>query len=275
MAYKDYAIADFGQQSYFEAHAWRDNSQMYGTYYTSPSSITHTKSVTVTGIPTGSTITGATINFTVTTGNYGGTHTPTNGSSVSATMGETTYIDFYWKSNTGGSFPPIPNTQGADVHYDKTGQLNYTGMYVRVTYDEPTPRSNTTVTQVTVNGVSGATNVTGGSNVSISWTSADGTNNPITSHTVNGVTATTKPFVVAGPAVGATATYTVVAVGTYGSGSLTSGLVTGVPSTGFWMNIPGATGWKSGQAWIKVAGSWRAGEIWVKVPGSGWKKGIL
>lgn len=133
MAQATYSIADFNQASYFKSWTVSLPTPTHG--YTTPSENTQAKTVTISGLPTGATINWAKIYYTAALGLYGGTHTPASGDAVSATPGGTVTINFYWKSNTGGSYPAA-SYPGATTYLDKTGLIQLTGVYVLVDYTE-------------------------------------------------------------------------------------------------------------------------------------------
>lgn len=137
MAQVTFAIPNHGQQSYFKSYTSRDGDGTIYNGYTNSSTASRSDSVVISGLPAGATINWAKVYFSVSTGTYGGTHSPASGSSVSASVGGTTTINFTWKSNTGGSYPSAPAQKNTINYSDKTGQLNRSGIYVLVDFTLP------------------------------------------------------------------------------------------------------------------------------------------
>lgn len=203
MAQVRYYIADFVQRSYFKS--WTRNN--YGSIthgYTTPNSNTIEKSVVISGLPSGTVINWAKVYHSDDLGTFGGTQTPASGSSVSATIGGTVSISFYWKSNTSGSYPSEPSGDNADTTYylEKTGILTRTGIYVLVDYTPPdgsppvgdnppsdAPPVEGSTTAAVLNNVTLDTHTTNyysvpGGGITMQWLSAGGSNNPILYHNI-------------------------------------------------------------------------------------------
>lgn len=231
MAQATFAIADFNQASYFKSWTGRDGDGTIHHGYTTPSNNTQTYSVQ-TPLPAGSAVNWATINFSDDLGTYGGTATPASGSGVSASNDGWTTVSWYWKSNTGGSYPssPAPNNTN---YLNKTGLRQLTGIYVLVDYTVPTAP---TINRVTVNSSAAAIYAESGSAISLAWTASHGTLNNISSYKVDGTTRNT-PWATTAPTNSAKS-WSVVAIAPYGnSAAVSSPIVYGYKAVGVAGNV--------------------------------------
>lgn len=174
----------FWESSYFQSWTYNSGSGVTNGY-TTPSNITFDKVFGTSSIPSGSTINSALLYATVTTGTYGGTarHAgSTNYSGLdikaSVTAGVDTSVPYYWKSNTGGSYPATPGI-GVTVYSDKTGSAQWSAIRLVVDYTLPYGNVNPPTS------LSIATNVAPSTTQRLSWSGATGgTNTTVASYQV-------------------------------------------------------------------------------------------